>query len=296
MRPALAVTTRSRLKHRYQFFPMFIASLRIRRQLADAPGCIRFASIIAGPREFWTITVWRTRDEMLDFMRSGAHEDIMWLFGKWLKSFWLTRWRPTPDETGTWEGVQLGRQHELPAPPDADPERAAALAAALDALPNLKASVGPSGAPEYDYSPHVRRRRAMVSGGIGISIRLRTDHWWQAPRAWRDLARMRRRLIARDDVLRWAVGVSRPRECYALAVLRDTDMAKAFLSHDDNLGLIQRYGEGYWSMVWLPDNEFGHWDDLRLRSEKLGTTIHVPEKAARAAGFTGRMPNQVNRG
>ena len=91
-----AVTTRSRLHGPWLFPQMMIASLRVRAQLRRDTGVVRWASIVASPSEFWTITVWRSRHEMQEFMRSGVHDDILWLFSKWLQSFWLMRWRPGP--------------------------------------------------------------------------------------------------------------------------------------------------------------------------------------------------------
>ena len=85
------VTTRSRLRGPWFFPHMMLASLRIRRQLARTGNVVRWASIVAGPSEFWTITVWRSRHDMQEFMRSCAYDEFMWLLSKWLASFWLMR-------------------------------------------------------------------------------------------------------------------------------------------------------------------------------------------------------------
>lgn len=279
-----AVTTRSRLRRLHQFPLMLFASSRIRRQLARTPGCVRWASVVTGPREFWTITVWEGRDKMLEFMRSDAHEDIMWLFGKWLGSFWLMRWRPTEEERGSWRGLALGAGSIPPPLPLATtPEARAALDAALEAIPHLKASVGPHGAPTYDDSIAARRRRQAVSGGVGVVMRLEVARVWQVPRAWRNLKSFRKDLDYDPDVLRWVVGMGGPRELYALAVLRDERAASRFLERPGHRRLSRRWGESYWTMRWEPDNEFGQWDGLRLRKERLGTAIRVPPAAAAAA-------------
>lgn len=283
---AFAVTTRSRLRGYHRFPQMFIASRRVRRQLHEAPGCVRFASIIAGPREFWTITVWETRDKMLDFMRSGAHEDIMWLFGKWLDSFWLMRWKPTADEIGRWSDATLG--------PDSDggrtsrprtPQEQAALEAALEALPVLKASAGPEGAPTYDASPAARRHRRAVSGAAAVVVRLEASPT-STFRAWREMRQVGRRLRADGSVLRSVTGFSGLYDHYALAVLRDEESCLEFLASDEQCAMHERWGDRCWMMRWQPENEFGHWDTLRLRREPLGTggaAIPVPTEAARAA-------------
>lgn len=285
-----AVTTRSHLRGVWRFPQMFVASRRIRQQLACTPGCVRFASIIAGPREFWTITVWETRDKMFDFMRSGAHEDIMWLFGKWLDSFWLMRWKPTAEEVGRWSDATLGPTEEGPRSRPRTPEEQRALEAVLEALPVLKASAGPEGAPTYDTSPAARRHRRAVTGAGAIVLRIEAERPEEAFRAWRDIHRVGRRLGADECVLRSATGFSGLRDHYALAVLRDAEACSRFLTEPEQQELHERWGDRCWMMRWQPENEFGHWDTLRLRREPLGTggsAIPVPEDAARAASLPG---------
>lgn len=262
---------------------MLRASWRIRKQLAETPGCLRFANIVMSHREVWTLTVWRTRQEMLDFMRSGAHEDIMWEFSKWLDSFWLMRWRPSSDESGTWGGLQLGQQRSLPSPP---PERTAqqkaALDAALDSIPRLRAASAPSGAASLEYAPSQRRWRGMVAGAVGATIRVEVDRIHQAPAAWRQVARLRRSLLEEGGALRCAFGLSEPRACYLLALFRDADAWTEFMASAPVAALRTRWPSGLWTMRWDADNEFGHWDGLRLRKVKLGTKVEVPQAAKSA--------------
>lgn len=282
---AFAVTTRSRLRGAHLFPLMFFASKRIRRQLAATPGCVRFASIVASPRDFWTITVWESRDKMFAFMRSGAHEDFMWQVGKWLESFWLMRWLPTTQEQGYWDGARLGTGDDgaRTSRPRTAQEKAA-LEAALEALPVLKDSAGPEGAPTYASSPAARRHRKAVEGGAAVMLRIRVPSLRQAPRAWWEIRRVGRRLGADPSMLRSATGVSGLREYYALAVLRDEQSCARFLEEAEQQRVSERWGEHYWGMHWNPMNEFGHWDGMRMRREALGSpSIPVPTDAARAA-------------
>lgn len=280
----LAVTTRSRLRGVRLFPLMFFASLRIRRQLAATPGVVRWASIVAGPREFWTITVWENRDKMLDFMRSGAHEDIMWLFGKWLESFWLMRWRPTPEERGHWDGQHLGVPETSESPGrQLTEQKKAALDAALDALPTLKAATDERGAPTYDTSPAARRSRRQVAGGAALIARIRPRRWRDRRAVRRDWRMLRHAFEADEDVLRWVSGVGQPHERFVLAVLRDERACDRFLNAPACQRLAERWPDDFWVMRWDPANEFGHWDGLRLRKQRLGTAIPVPSDAASAA-------------
>lgn len=276
-----AVTTRSRLKSVRFFFPMLRASLKIRRQLAQAPGCLRFANIVMGPKDFWTLTVWRTRQEMLDFMRSGAHEDIMWDFSKWLDSFWLMRWRPSQEERGAWGDLTLAQRAALPRPaPVHTRDEAAALEAALDSMPRLRAASGPSGAASIDYAPQQRRARGQVAGAVGGTLRIEVSKTRDVVLAWRRLRVVSRALLADDDVFRCAFGTAtRSKELYLLALFRNPDAWARFGSSPEVMEVFERWPAGAWTMRWDADNEFGHWDGFRLRRAKLGTMVEVPDAA-----------------
>jgi heme-degrading monooxygenase HmoA len=91
--PALPWTTRrepdpgatyvvmgSRLPLRgYRFIPRFLAhSMRIRRQLATADGLIGFAlNARLARKEFWTVSVWDSRDELERFASADPHATII---------------------------------------------------------------------------------------------------------------------------------------------------------------------------------------------------------------------------
>lgn len=275
-----AVTTRSHLRSVRFFVPMWRASARIRGQLTDTPGCLRFASMVTGPREFWTLTVWRSRQEMLDFMRSGAHEEFMWRVTRWMDSFWLMRWSPSPQEIGDWSGLKLSPAGDAPEPEvHRSEDQEQALRTALAAIPRLKAAAGPRGAPTFDSAPSQRRARARVAGGVGATLRLELPGAAAAARAWLTLRRLRRQLLGRGDVLRCAFGVARPTELFLLAVLGNESAFQRFARHPEIARLQERWPGRVWAMRWDAVNEFGHWDHLRLRRVKLGTAIAIPEGA-----------------
>lgn len=263
---------------------MLRASYRIRRQLSATPGCLRFANVVVSPKEVWTLTVWRTRHEMLEFMRSGAHESIMWIFASWLESFWLMRWRPTTQETGTWGGLQLAQPNALPPEPtERSPKQEAALEAALRSLPRLRAAAGPDGGASIDYAPGQRRARGMVAGAVGGTVRVEVDRGRDVRAAWQLLHRIQRRVLADETALRCAFGASQSRVLYLLGLFRNDTTWRSFMASEEMLQLQRRWPDGTWTMRWEADNEFGHWDGLRLRRIKLGTMIEVPEPARTAA-------------
>lgn len=259
----LTVTTRSRLRSA-RFFPvMLLATLRVRRQLARADGLVRSASLIASPTEFWTITAWRSRHAMQEFTRSDEHGEIMWRFSRWLHSLWLMRWRPGPCEVGAWSGLSLAPEDSAASPPALDP----VASEVLDSLPVLKSAVGADGAPRFDSSREARRERQRVAGAAGVVMGIHAPYW-RFPAALRDLVRMRRSLRSDPQLLRSVVGIGRPGQAYFLALFAEHEEAVRFLEGDWARSAGERWGDGFWAGAWLPENEFGHWDGMRVRRER----------------------------
>ena len=270
-----AVTTRSRLKGPWFFPHMLIATLRVRGQLKRTGDVVQWASIIAGPTEFWTITVWNSRHDMHEFMRSGAHDDIMWLFSKWLESFWLMRWRPGPEELGRWKGLAMGRPE--PAYSVLEGPKPEALEKALEHLPQLRSAMGGDGAVSYDATVSARRRRAEVRGAGGGVVHVKTSPAGTVA-AYRALRRLESEARDDPDYLKGVVGISRPGQVYLLSVWRDRAGTRRML-HSPQLRKLRERFPGSWANEWLPENEFGHWDGLRLRRTRTRYSIQMPKAA-----------------
>ena len=184
----VAVTTRSKLRS-VRFFPaMLVATIRARRQLARTRGIVRWASVVASPTEFWTLTVWTSVHELQEFMRSGAHGEVMWQMPRWLRSFWLARWRPGGAEVGAWDGLELADTGvgATVAPPAAVAESAEFVLRALE-----------TGTLTYAQSALVRRSRAQLAGVGGIAVRIAASPI-SLPSALRDLRRLRRVALRRS--------------------------------------------------------------------------------------------------
>jgi len=278
-----AVTTRSRLKGPWYFPAMMLASRRVRRQLQSSPDVVRWASVIAAPTEFWTITVWRSRHDMHEFAQSGAHDEIMWRFSKWLESFWLMRWRPGPSELGAWDGLSLAQ----PAPQDVTGTAVGRpdLQEALEYLPQLKASTDASGRATYEASPAVRKQRAEVAGARAVVVFVHSDGIRRRA-GLRALRRLKAALTDDDELLRAVAGFGRSGDAYLLTVWSGAAGASRFLDSPKLADVLARWPDSSWSNEWLPENEFGHWDGLRLRRTRSNHGLHVPE-AGRAAADVG---------
>ncbi len=271
------VTTRSRLHGPWLFPPMLVATMRVRRQLEADPSVVRWASVIAGPSEFWTITVWRSRHDMSEFMRSGAHEEIMWLFARLLRSFWLMRWRPGAIETGSWKGVTFAPT-EVAAPVRPVPDER--LRQALEHLPRLRAATGANGAACYEATEFARRRRAEVGEASGAIVYLRAPIRHLVP-AWRSMRRLRAEAQSSEGFVRAALGIGKLGEIYMLAVWHARDGSQRLLE-SQALGDIKSRWD-CWANEWLPENEFGNWDGARLRRMRRRQVIRVPAGAMAAA-------------
>ena len=259
---AFAVTTRSRLKSARFFFPMLTANAAISRQLRDTPGAVGFASVVAGPREFWTISLWRSRDDMQRFMRSGAHEHFLWRISRWFDSFWLMRWASAEGERAA---------DEIPSH---DPGTAAEV---LVGIPMLLASFHESGRPTYQGAPNVREGRERVRGIAGSVIRISPRSAFGVVPAWRRARQIERTLRSGTGVLRTSSGLS-GRDAYVLAVCSNEAASQTLASHPlvaDTLG--RRGGEASLTR-WCAENEFGQWDGLRMR--RVRPSVKQGEPAA----------------
>ncbi|MBA3667178.1 MAG: DUF3291 domain-containing protein [Sphingomonas sp.] len=74
---ATASITRLRIR-RLRFLPGFLFdTLRSQRQLRRSEGFVSGYTALGPKFTFWTVTVWRDRDAMLAFRRSGAHLKAM---------------------------------------------------------------------------------------------------------------------------------------------------------------------------------------------------------------------------
>ncbi len=265
-RPLLLVTTRSRLRSA-RYLPLVLsANRRIRHELASTDGIVRFASLVAGPTEVWSVTVWRSRHAMQEFMRCGAHGRVMWQVGRVLSSFWLLRARFTPPQVGAWDGLAM--------PPAPDAIHGSAPAGATDAtladhvlggIPRLREAVGRDGAASYDRSPPVRRERQRLEGAAGTVVRIAVSPARVLP-ALRSLRRLAGDLRSEEDLVRVTVGAGRVGEVFLLGLWRDREGPDRLLTGAWAQAARQRWADGLWMAPWVPEHEFGTWDGMRLRA------------------------------
>jgi quinol monooxygenase YgiN len=129
----------------------------------------------------------------------------------------------------------------------------------------------------YDTTPYARRRRAEVKGAGGGVLHIRTTPW-RTIEAYRALRALAREAQGDPDYLNAVVGVSRPGQVYLLSVWRDRAGTRRMLRSPQVAKLRARF-PGLWANEWLPENEFGHWDGLRLRRTRARYAIQMPKAA-----------------
>lgn len=229
---------------------------------------MRWASILAGPTEFWTISAWDSRHHMQEFMRSEAHGRWMWRFSDWLSSFWLMRWRPGGREIGDWDGLPLAACDDEPGGLDRGTDVPREVLLGLrERIPALYEALGPDGAASYGAAGSTRLARRYVAGAGGAIVRVEAATI-RLPLVLAELNRVRRQLESDDRLVGCAVGLGRRHEAFLLAVWRDRDAVPDLLDADWVQEVRQRDGLRLWASEWVPESEFGHWDGRRLRRER----------------------------
>jgi anti-sigma regulatory factor (Ser/Thr protein kinase) len=231
---------------------MLIAGKLIERQLEAAPGCERYTNVIAGPREFWTLSIWRDPSQMREWMRDGAHGRVMWQQPHWLDCYWGMRWRPGDQQAGVWEGDEW-------AWPDARATRASVRALeTLPAMPWMHAALGQT----------VPLKRREVAGAAGATYRLRIPPWGLL-RAVRDLRRLQRIAASDGDSFAISLGLGTGRALYLLVIATSQQALDRLRGAPEHREFLQRWGDRAWWTTWEPEAEFGHWENHRLRDGQL---------------------------
>lgn len=216
---------------------MLQARRRVREQLRQTRGLIRWADAIASPTEFFTLTLWTGKQTIFDFTGSDAHREMMWMFTQWSDEFWSMRWAAGEHESGDWDGLRLG-----------DPANRSYPWQARTPIPDI--ALGPRrGAGSIDPSHcHVAAITAHVStSDPRVLVRLVQSY-----------RQLKRHASRPPGLLRCSLGSIERNEYLLLTLWRDYEDS-FFLS-------LPRLLPGAWVKEWQPgDYEIGHWDGLKVR-------------------------------
>ncbi|HEX2032391.1 MAG TPA: ATP-binding protein [Actinomycetota bacterium] len=251
------MTTRARTRGLRYFVPMIRAFRSIERDLAANPNCLRFVSGVAGPREFFSVTVWTDHRHMVRFASDGHHARAVWERPAWLTSYWGMRWSPGAIEAGSWDGLSVLSRH------------AASVSGAAARPSQQRVAVGAANGARPEAA------RAEVGGTVGTLYHLRFPRR-RALRAARQLRALRRRLASEPAVFGVVGGLGGLGEGSLLIVWRGEADARGFTASREHDDLMSRWPGSAWWMEWLAQGESGRWDGRRVRDDALGPTSGAP--------------------
>lgn len=125
----IGATLRVHLRSPLHVVPFVLQTLRVIRELADAPGFVEGRTLIDGGRTFWVASLWRDRASMDAFYRSDAHSRAVPLVGRWCDEAALAEWESDRAQVLGWSDlhallVEKGRLTRLPAPSERQLRRA----------------------------------------------------------------------------------------------------------------------------------------------------------------------------
>lgn len=240
-----AVTTRNKLRSRRYALNMIWAWWHVRRQLKRTPGMLAYTTGIATLTEFYTLTLWEKEIDMIMFMSSDDHRDMMWNFRRWSDSFWSMQWHPTNDEVGAWNGKSFRKplDHPESMPPYVGPGYLAPDQVPESLKPCLDRITRRAGPETLEVNAVIGR--IVTRSPASIRRLKRLLHPWRSAR----------------NTLRYSLAVG-PGECLLLAVWREggVEESQAMLR-----AIMNRFPDAWAMRFHATDFEVGHWNQQRLR-------------------------------
>lgn len=91
--PMMCVTTRFRLKHPWSLPSMYLAYRRMRRDLAAAPGLLRYAFTVEHPLACYTLSVWESEAALAGFANTRSHVWAVRHAKHVCREIWSAYWR-----------------------------------------------------------------------------------------------------------------------------------------------------------------------------------------------------------
>jgi anti-sigma regulatory factor (Ser/Thr protein kinase) len=270
----IAVTTHSRTRGLRYTLPMVLFGRRIERELKGAPACERYANIVAGPREFWTLTIWRDAAAIRTCMRHGTHGRVMWQQPYWLECYWGMRWRPGGYQAGRWEREAWRWPETAPAQKSSSEVACASNSSSQMALPSMGSSQAAQSPPgmlpwmDIALGRAVPVEQRQVAGAAGATYRLRVPPWGIAA-ALRDVRRLRGVAFADRDSFTLSLGFGSGGALYLLVIATTSEALERLRKAPEHKRFLERWGDRAWCSTWEPESEFGHWESHKLRDGQL---------------------------
>src|SRR5215831_4692711 len=89
---AFVSVTRLRVRSIWYFLPFSLATWRSRDQLRHAPGLIEGRLTIEFPFAFWTMTIWKSQEDMRRFRNAPPHQEAMRRLPHWCDEASYVHW------------------------------------------------------------------------------------------------------------------------------------------------------------------------------------------------------------
>ena len=88
----------------FRFLPQFMwTNEKAVKQLVSSPGFCAGKLLVAGPREFWTVTMWTDESGMRKYRGSGAHLKAMGRLAGWCDEASVAHWSQDHEAIPDWE-------------------------------------------------------------------------------------------------------------------------------------------------------------------------------------------------
>ena len=239
-----AITTRNKLRSRRHALSMIMAWVRIRRQLYRTPGMVAYTTGMASLTEFYTLTLWDKEIDMMAFMSSDDHREMMWNVRHWSDSFWSMRWKPTRNEIGKWNERSFANENSVKTKFTYVGPGYLEMSGVPEKLRSVLKNITRQSEPEILESSAVICR--IPTPSISDIFRLRKlMQPWQSDRT-----------LLRFEL---AYGFG---ECKIIAAWEKNEKDKSTIL----LELIELNFPEAWAMRFnATDFEIGHWDNMRFR-------------------------------
>jgi hypothetical protein len=89
----ICVMTRFRLRHVWGLVSMYLALQTMRADLDAAPGLVRCAFLVAGPRTCYTLSLWESEAALERFANVRSHIAALRRAQRWCDDIWSGYWQ-----------------------------------------------------------------------------------------------------------------------------------------------------------------------------------------------------------
>lgn len=111
----MCITTRFRLRHFWMLLPMYLTYRRLRRDLNQFPGLIRYAFLIQNPVACCTLSIWESESALVSFSNVPNHVYAVRRAKRWCRDIWSAYWRinAVSKYARQWQGSGQGQWPDL---------------------------------------------------------------------------------------------------------------------------------------------------------------------------------------